>query len=132
MIVNNSSSSSNIKLTRTDLWRTIAKDYSRDRTSLQSVLTSDNRSQQVMATRPLNKTPTMRSRCQHTDQKGQVSMTAIDQWRDRSEYTKIIQSLKRGDKKKKEALNEVTKVTNEMKEFIYRIGRRSITPEEDK
>ena len=59
-------------------------------------------------------------------------MTAIDQWRDRSEYTKIIQSLKRGDQKKKEVLNEVTKVTNEMIEFINRIGRQSITPEEDK
>ena len=74
MIVNNSSSSSNIKLTRTDLWRTIAKDYSRDRTSLQSVLTSNNRSQQETATRPLVNVDRLRldKRIENTDHEEQV------------------------------------------------------------
>ena len=80
----------------------------------------------------VNNTPTMRSRCQHTDQKGQVSMTEIDRWRDRSEYTKIMQSLERGDQVKKSAQDGVKKVIGHMTEFIIRLGgRQSTTPREN-
>ena len=60
-----------------------------NRTSLQSVLrTMIGVNKRRQHDRYYNNTPTMRSRCQHTDQKGQVSMTEIDRWRNRSEYTK--------------------------------------------
>ena len=65
------------------------KSIAENRTSLQSVLTTMiGVNERRQRDRYYNNTPTMRNRCQHTDQKGQVSMTEIDRWRNRSEYTK--------------------------------------------
>ena len=107
-----------------------------NRTSLQSVLTTiigvNKRRQRD---RYYNNTPTMRSRCQHTDQKGQVSMTEIDQWRNRSEYNTIMQQLERGDQKIKSAWDEVAKIIRYMAKYIISIrlgGRQNITQRENK
>ena len=72
----------------------------------------------------VNNTPTMKSRCQHTDQKGQVSMTEINRMK-----------VKEADVEKEimTQAEDYTKLVNrKMTKFINRIGGRSIMPDEDK